>query len=97
MVGKIPTLELLQNIKTICTPTDHTNPNGNLKDTRTELQKRTGEFLTSLPGKSLVLQARVNGSPLEAIIDTGATISVVSKIFVASTSFSSAQSIPVEV
>ena len=60
-------------------------------------KKRKAEVLTSLQGKSLVLQAHVNGSPLEAIIDTGATISVVSKNFVASANIARAQTIPVEV
>ena len=42
-------------------------------------KKRKAEVLSSLQGKCLVLKAHVNEVPLEAIIDTGATISVVSK------------------
>ena len=60
-------------------------------------KKRKAEVLTSLQGKSLVLHAQVNGSPVEAIIDTGATISVVSKNFVANANIARAQTIPVEV
>ena len=60
-------------------------------------KKRKAEVLSSLQGKCLVLKAQVNEVPLEAIIDTGATISVVSKNFVAVANIKKAQAIPIEV
>jgi len=60
-------------------------------------KKRKAEVLSSLQGKCLVLKAHVNEVPLEAIIDTGATISVVSKNFVAAANIKKAQAIPIEV
>ena len=59
-------------------------------------KKRKAEIL-SLQGKTLILNAHVNGKPLEAIIDTGATISVVSKSFVDQSMIERTQTIPIEV
>ena len=59
-------------------------------------KKRKAEVL-SLKGTTMCLPAHVFGTAVEAIVDTGATISVVSKNFVETCNIKRGHSIPVEV